>query len=89
MISYKTKRHIWYYAGLIIVLFAGLFLVSQSLHDLNFVMGITLFMSLFYVSWGILHHYIHHDIHAKVVIEYVLIGMLGISAVYFTLFLLK
>lgn len=89
MINYKTKRHLWYYGGLLIVLCSSLFLVSQSLHDLNLVMGITLLMSFFYVTWGILHHYIHHDIHAKVVIEYVLIGVLGISAVYFTLFLLK
>lgn len=89
MINYKTKRHLWYYGGLLVVLSSGLFLISQSLHDLNLVMGITLLMSFFYVVWGILHHYVHHDIHAKVVIEYVLIGILGISSVYFTLFLLK
>lgn len=89
MINFKTKQHIWYYAGLVVVLSMCLYLISQALHDLNFVMGIAIFMSLFYVAWGILHHYIHHDVHAKVVIEYVLIGMLGISAVYFTLFLLK
>ncbi len=86
---HTTKKHIVYYAGLSIVLLSGLFLIRQSLHDLNLVMAITLFLSLFYVVWGILHHFIHHDIHAKVVIEYVLIGIMGISAVYFTLFLLK
>lgn len=86
---HTTKKHIVYYVGLFIVLLSGLFLILQTLHDLNIVMVITLFLSLFYVAWGILHHFIHHDIHAKVVIEYVLIGILGISAVYFTLFLLK
>ncbi|MDP3940833.1 MAG: hypothetical protein Q8Q49_00840 [bacterium] len=87
--NYKTKLHLWYYSGLLVVLISCLVLVFQSLHDINLIMGITVFMSVFYVSWAILHHYVHHDVHAKVVIEYVLIGMLGISVVYFTLFLLK
>lgn len=87
--DYKTKRHLGYYLGLVIVLLAGVLLISQTLHDLNLVMGVTIFMSAFYVGWALLHHFIHHDIHAKIVVEYVLIGMLGISAVYFTLFLLK
>ena len=89
MMDYKTKRHFWYYTGLIIVLVSCLVLIFQSLHDLNLVMGVTIFMSVFYVAWAILHHYIHHDVHAKIVVEYVLIGMLGISIVYFTLSLLK
>jgi hypothetical protein len=87
--DYRKKRHLLYYIGLLVVLASGLVLIAQSLHDLNLVMGVTIFMSFFYVAWAILHHYIHHDIHAKVVIEYVLIGMMGIAVVYFTLFLLK
>lgn len=30
--------------------------------------------SVAYVVWGILHHAIHGDLHAKVVIEYMLVG---------------
>lgn len=89
MIHYTTKRHVWYYAGLLTVLMSCLFLITQSLHDLNLVMGISVFMSVFYVGWALLHHMVHHDMHAKIVIEYILIGILGISVVYFTLFLLK
>lgn len=89
MMDYKAKRHLIYHAGLLITFIAGILIIVQSLHDLNIVMLISLFLSFFYVVWGIMHHYMHHDIHAKIVIEYILIGMVGISAVYFTLFLLK
>lgn len=39
--------------------------------------------SLFYVGWGILHHFVHHDLNAKIVVEYVLIGSLGMTVVLF------
>lgn len=31
-----------------------------------------------YVAWGIIHHVIKGDVHRKVVIEYVLIGLIAI-----------
>lgn len=87
--DYNSRRHVGYYVGLLIVFGAGLVLISQAFHSLNLVMAVTIFMAVFYVGWALLHHYIHHDIHAKIVVEYTLLGALGISVVYFTLFLLK
>ena len=35
-------------------------------------------MALGYILWGIFHHYEHHDLHPKIVWEYVLVALLGI-----------
>lgn len=34
------------------------------------------FLALFYILWGIIHHYHKGDFHAKVVVEYLLIALL-------------
>lgn len=34
--------------------------------------------SVAYVSWGLIHHALEKDLHAKVVVEYVLIGAIAI-----------
>jgi len=31
-----------------------------------------------YVAWGILYHWVEKDLHAKVVIEYILVGLIAI-----------
>lgn len=49
---------------------------AQGDSTLQFVIGsIT---SAFYVAWGIIHHAIRGDLHGKVVIEYVLVGLIAI-----------
>lgn len=86
--TYNSKKHIWYYAGLVIVLSISFLLILQTSYDKNIQMGIGLIMAFFYVGWALLHHVVHHDIHIKIVLEYVLFGVLGISILYFTLYLL-
>ncbi len=34
--------------------------------------------SVSYIAWGIIHHALEGDLHAKVVIEYILIGSIAI-----------
>lgn len=78
----KEKSHVIYYIFLIFI-FVFVFLLtllssSKQLQVLIIVMGI-----LFYVGFGILHHLINHDLTAKIVIEYVLIGSIGLSVMFF------
>ena len=37
----------------------------------------------FYMILGILHHFVNHELTAKIMVEYILIGALGISIVFF------
>ncbi len=48
-------------------------------------MMLVVFGAFVYVLWGIVHHYINHNLKTKIVIEYILIGGLGISAIFFLL----
>lgn len=63
---------------LLCILFGGGVTLWYARGDstLQFVIGsIT---SAAYVAWGIIHHAIRSDLHRKVVIEYVLVGLIAI-----------
>lgn len=83
--NYTVKKHLWYYAGLVTVSVLALSLVLLSTFDKTFQLGVIMLLSFFYVAWGLLHHYMHHDLHAKIVLEYVLMGALGVSIAFFVL----
>ena len=38
--------------------------------------------SIFYVLWGIIHHYIHKDLYVSVVVEYILVASLGLIIIF-------
>lgn len=72
------KTHVWHLVVLGLILLGGgvtfFFVGGNSSAQLS--VGIV--TSLAYVAWGILHHSVEKDLHPKVVIEYVLIGLLAI-----------
>lgn len=66
------------YAVLVIILSSGMYTflyVSQSSY-MQLVVGVL--TSVAYVMWGIIHHLQQKDLHRKVVIEYILIGLIAI-----------
>jgi len=78
MINAVTKKHLLYYIVFLAVELTGLGLL-MILSDDRFMQFIVIcFMSTFYVGWSILHHYHHHDVTIKIVVEYILIGLLGV-----------
>jgi len=81
----KFKKHLGYYISLIAILCFGLISVlitSPNVKAQVVMISLTVF---FYVLWGILHHLINHKLTLRIVIEYVLIGALGISILFFML----
>jgi hypothetical protein len=79
----KFKQHLGYYISLMAILLLGLALVlltSPNLKTQSFVILLTVF---FYVLWGVLHHLINHELTVKIMIEYVLIGGLGLAVLFF------
>ncbi|HZE87554.1 MAG TPA: hypothetical protein VE090_05120 [Methylomirabilota bacterium] len=79
------KKHLWYYTSFILGELIGLVLLFFFAYDKTLQLLVLFFMTGFYVFWALLHHYFHHDITAKIVIEYVLIGILGMVVVFFFL----
>lgn len=81
----KFNEHILYYISLIIIFVLGTLLISLVSPNKQLQMAIFSFVALLYVIWGILHHFINHEITSKIVVEYILIGILGTAIMFFLL----
>lgn len=77
------RKHLIYYLSLIFITGAGIFLSTQVFDNRETQIFIIFLTSLFYVSWGLIHHLLEHDLNSKIVVEYILIGTLGFSVVWF------
>lgn len=79
------QDHIIYYISLVLLILLGGILVVVSSPYVKLQMLFVVLTAIFYIAWGIIHHWLHHDLYAKIVIEYVVIGGLGIAVVFFLL----
>lgn len=84
MIS-RLYNHSGYYVFLIIILILGFLLAYTSTSSRNFQIGVVVVTTFFYVLWGIMHHLLNHDLNVKIVIEYILVGTLGLTIIFFLL----
>ncbi|MEK7160381.1 MAG: hypothetical protein AAB702_02775 [Patescibacteria group bacterium] len=79
----KLKTHKGYYLSLLTILVLGLLLTFLATPDFILQVIIILVTIFFYVFWGILHHLLNHELTPRIMIEYMLIGLLGISILFF------
>lgn len=71
------KNHIWHYTILLLIILVGGFgFLSTSDKIVRFQIGVV--MTLGYTFWGAIHHYLEKNLNFKIVIEYILIGLLAI-----------
>ena len=80
----KFYKHSLYYISLIVILTLG-FLLAFNSNNKTFQIGVVTVTTFFYVLWGIMHHLINHNLNAKIVIEYILIGAFGLTIIFFLL----
>lgn len=73
-ISENLTSYLILFSGLIIGFFFFLFFSYNR--QLQLVIGI--FLSLYYLSWGVINHLLKKDLTLKVLFEYILISLLGI-----------
>lgn len=81
----RIKAHLGYYTVFLLMAILGFYLLLANANSEQGRMTIVVLLAFFYVVWGLLHHYVHHDISTKIVLEYVLVGALGISVIFFLL----
>jgi hypothetical protein len=79
----KLKTHLGYYLSLLAILLLGLLLILFTSPNLKLQSFVILTTAFFYILWGVLHHLINHELSLRIVIEYVLIGVLGLSIIFF------
>lgn len=82
----SIARHIQHYLPLLGIFFAGVLGFVVFDYDKNFQGVITLATASSYVTWGLVHHYLHGDLHFSVVLEYVAIAALGVVMVFSVIF---
>lgn len=79
----KIKKHLGYYFSLLATLILGLALVFLAAPNLKMQIAIVLLIIFFYILWGTMHHLINHELTARIMIEYMLVGALGASIIFF------
>ena len=72
------SRHPLHYFVLICIQLIGLWGIFWFSYLPMGQLVIVIAMAIGYILWGIFHHYEHHDLHPKIIWEYILIGLLGI-----------
>lgn len=74
-----------YYISLIVFLGLGVLFVSLASPNKNLQLILIALTTVFYIIFGIVHHLMNHDISVSIVLEYLIIGVLGISILFFFL----
>jgi hypothetical protein len=60
------------------ILLGGIFTFWFAKGNTSLQLAIGTVTTMAYVAWGIIHHSLKGDLHRKVVIEYVLVGLIAI-----------
>lgn len=84
-VSKEVEKHYMYYLLLFgTILFCITALINSS-YNRPLQMVIVVMTAFFYIALALIHHFIEHDLTAKIVVEYILIGALGIALFAFLL----
>ncbi len=81
MISESKSSALRHYIILLSIMVVGLWGLVWLSSDRGFQLILIWAMAGAYLSWGVVHHWIHGDIHPKVVLEYLLIATIGVVTV--------
>ena len=82
----KISRHISHYLPLIGILTATVLGFYLFPYDKAFQLAVSIAGASGYVSWGLIHHYIHKDLNLTVILEYFAMACLGVVILFFVLF---
>jgi len=73
----NVRKHSWHYFVYFLIFGGGLALVLATKGNTSVQAMSVLMVAFLYFFWAMVHHYIHHELKVRVVVEYILIMMLG------------
>lgn len=79
----KIIEHHAYYFIKFLVLILGFLLIALFSFNLLFQFMTLVFLLISYIAIGLIHHQINHDLSSKIVIEYILVSSLILTAFLF------
>lgn len=71
-------QHPLHYANLVSMMLVGLWGLFWFNYSRTMQLSIATTMAIVYVTWGIIHHKQHNDLHLKIVAEYLLVALLAV-----------
>lgn len=74
-----------YFPLLLMLTIGGILLIFFS-YNVSYQAVTAGIVAFLYVIWGVVHHFLHKDLDAVVIIEYVLVASLGLLIIYSMLF---
>ncbi len=77
------RQHFLYYISLVLLQLTSYYMVFLAAPHISTQMLIVISTSIVYVVWASMHHYLNHDLHPQIVLEYILMGFLGTSIAFF------
>jgi len=81
----QLQKHKFYFGSLLLIEIGCLVLILLVKGNTQLQLAYVGLAAFFYVLWGIVHHKTQHDLHIKVVIEYILMAILGFAVMFFLL----
>ena len=82
----QLVEHMPHYLPLFGIFSFGLTAFSFFSYDRSFQAASAIAVAVAYVAWGVIHHYLHKDLHLSVVIEYLVVALLGLVIVFSLVF---
>lgn len=76
-------KHYKYYLSLFLILFFGSLSLINSNNNRQLQILVVISTTFLYILTALIHHYLEHNLTAKIVVEYILIGGLAVSAFMF------
>ena len=73
----NIQKHFWHYLVYLFIFGGGLLLIFVTRGNSNTQAMLILMTAFLYFLWSMVHHYVHHQLKVRVVVEYILIMMLG------------
>lgn len=81
--KHLESKHVMYYLFAGAIFLIGLVLIALNDHDNKLQALFIAMTATCYLLWSSVHHYVHHQLHPRVVVEYILIASLGIVLSFF------
>jgi len=73
----NIQKHFWHYIVYALIFGGGLLFVLLAKGNANVQVLFLLMIAFIYFIWSMVHHYVHHELHPRIVVEYILIVILG------------
>ena len=78
----KVIKHLPHYFSLFTILMIGFVVFIAFSNNPTFQSYVALATAAAYVTWGIVNHFIHKDLYASVVVEYIAVALLGLVIIF-------